>query len=96
MTMVLRADPYTAEGVLEDSHEDIRALVEDIMKGDVNGIGGVNLPADEASKNDYWSLAGRRYTEFVREVNEAVEERDADLTALHVSRGHSTSLASNY
>ncbi|SMR43818.1 unnamed protein product [Zymoseptoria tritici ST99CH_1A5] len=91
MTMVLRADPYTAEGVLEDSHEDIRALVEDIMKGDVNGIGGVNLPADEASKNDYWSLAGRRYTEFVREVNAAVEERDADLTALH--NGYETSLA---
>jgi hypothetical protein len=85
MTLVLRADPYTAEGVLEDGHEDIRALVETIMKGDVNGNGGVSLPTDDAAKNDYWSLAGKRYAEFVREVNEAVEERDADLTALHVS-----------
>jgi hypothetical protein len=85
MTMVLRADPYAAESVLEDSHDGIRALAETIMKGDANGNGGVSLPADDAARGDYWSLAGKRYTEFVRDVNNSVEERDADLTALHVS-----------
>jgi hypothetical protein len=89
MTMVLRADPYTAEGVLEDSHEDIRTLVEGIMRGDANGNGGVSLPNDEAAKSDYWSLAGKRYADFAREVNEALEERDADMTALHVSSNRS-------
>lgn len=86
MTMVLRADPYSAESTLEDSHEGIRALAETIMKGDANGNGGVSLPSDEAAKGDYWSLAGKRYSEFVREVNNSVEERDADLTALHVRK----------
>lgn len=86
MTMVLRADPYTAESMLEDSHEGIRALAETIMRGDANGNGGVSLPSDEAARGDYWSLAGKRYAEFVREVNNSVEERDADLTALHVSK----------
>lgn len=85
MTMVLRADPYSVESVLEDSYEGIRELAESIMKGDVTGHGGVSLPSDEAAKGDYWSLAGKRYTEFVRDVNNSVEERDADLTALHVS-----------
>lgn len=90
MTMVLRADPYSVESVLEDSHEGIRAYAEDIMKGDVSGHNGISLPADEAARGDYWSLAGKRYADFVRGVNDSVEERDAELTALHVSNAKSS------
>lgn len=73
MTLILHSDPY--EGLpLEDSGEDIRAVVESV---------GANLPADEAAQKDYWALAGTRYRDFVREVNDSVERRDAELVALH-------------
>ena len=55
------------------------------MAGDANGSGGVSLPNDQAARDDYWTIAGKRYTEFVRNVNDAIEERDADLVQLNVS-----------
>lgn len=93
MTLILRADPYSstfpstadaadgdgagaAGAVLEDGGEEIRALVESM---------GAQLPEDEQAQRDYYAMAGSRYKEFVRQVNDLVEERDADLTALHVS-----------
>ena len=82
MTLILRADPYStsfaeaAGGVLEDGGEEIRGLVESM---------GAQLPTDEAAQRDFWALAGTRYRDFVRDVNDSVEQRDADLTALHVS-----------
>lgn len=84
MTLILRADPYAqigdAEGgnggMLDDSGEEIRQMVESI---------GAQVPDDEAAKRDYWAVAGNRYKEFVRQVNDCVEQRDAELTALHVS-----------
>lgn len=85
MTLVLRADPYGADGPLGDSHDEIRGMVESVMKGDATGNQSVNLPDEEHARNDFWSIAGKRYSEFVREINDAVEQRDADLTALHVS-----------
>ena len=84
MTLILRADPYSAVlgegdgagGVLEDGGEEMRTLVEGM---------GAQLPNDENAQKDYWAMAGSRYKEYVRQVNDAVEERDAELTALHVS-----------
>jgi hypothetical protein len=75
MNLILRADPY--EGIpLEDGGDEIRTLVEGM---------GANMPADDAAQRDYWAMAGNRYRTFVREANDAIEQRDADLTALHVS-----------
>ncbi|CAK3763599.1 Hypothetical predicted protein [Lecanosticta acicola] len=82
MTLVLRADPYR-DGPLDDGHDEIQALAEDVMAGDANGNGGVSLPNDEAARQDYWSIAGKRYSEFVRNINDAIEERDADLAQLN-------------
>ncbi|KXT05736.1 hypothetical protein AC578_1086 [Pseudocercospora eumusae] len=82
MTLVLNADPYT-DGPLGDSHDDIRDLIEAFMKADPQGNGGVNLPNDDNVKADFWSIAGKRYAEFVRDVNDSIEQRDTDLTALH-------------
>jgi hypothetical protein len=45
---------------------------------------GANMPGDDAAQRDYWAMAGNRYRTFVREANDAIEQRDADLTALHV------------
>ena len=77
MNLIMRADLYS--GMLEDDGEAVRRAVEE------TGVQEM-LPEDEAVQKDYWALAGARYREFVREVNDCVEERDADLTALHVSR----------
>lgn len=80
MNLILRADPY--DGVpLEDGGEEIRALVEGMGAGLGRGGDG----EEEAAQRDYWAMAGNRYRTFVREANDAVERRDADLTALHVS-----------
>lgn len=84
MTLVLRADPYGPDAPLSENPEDISDLIASTMKGNQNGEGAINLPNDEAARQDYYSMAGKRYTEFVREVNDAIEQRDADLTALHV------------
>ena len=82
MNLVLRADLHAAAStgedgaLLEDGGDEIRRMVEEA---------GVALPEDEAVQRDYWNLAGSRYREFAREVNDCVEQRDADLVALHVS-----------
>lgn len=84
MTLVLRADPYAAQAPLADDRADIHALIEAVMQGDGGATAAMTLPSDEAARNDYWSLAGKRYAEFVGEANDAMAQRDADLTMLHV------------
>ncbi|KAK5175446.1 uncharacterized protein LTR77_000585 [Saxophila tyrrhenica] len=79
MTLILRADPYSQDdgegnGMLDDAGEDIKREVEAIA---------AQVPDDEAAQRDYHALAGSRYREFVRQVNDGVERRDAGLTALH-------------
>jgi len=76
MTLVLRADPYDG-GPLEDGGEEVREMVESML-GAAVAAGG------EASKRDYVAMAGKRYAEFAREVNDELEKRDAELVALHV------------
>lgn len=74
MSLILRAEPY--EGLpLDDSAEEIRAAVESVGAG-------VGLE-DEAAQKDFLSMAGSRYRAFVKDVNDAIEQRDADLTVLH-------------
>lgn len=84
MTLVLNADPYSSAGPLDDNHDEIKELIDSVIRPDGNS-NGITLPDDDAIKADFWALAGKRYTEFVRETNDAIEQRDADLTALHVS-----------
>ncbi|KAK4569432.1 hypothetical protein LTR86_003195 [Recurvomyces mirabilis] len=76
MTLVLRADPYDGQPLM-DSGEDVGALVEGML-----GAGSIG---DEGAQRDYLALAGKRYGEFAGEVNDELEKRDADLTALHHS-----------
>lgn len=71
MNMVTNADPYKPEP-LEDAPEDIARLV-----------------ADQASGTPYQSemssQAGKWYTEFVHEVNEAKHQKELALIELSVS-----------
>lgn len=79
MTLILRANPYNNEP-LDDSAQDIEQEIEAITGG--------NLPqmSTDAARRDYMALAGRRYHDYVQEINRAMEQRDADLTALKVRR----------
>ena len=63
---------------MEEDASEIRSMIE--AMGTTRHI----LQYDKSAQDDYWALAGSRYKEFVREVNDCVEQRDADLTALHV------------
>jgi len=77
MTLILRANPYN-NVPLDDDAEDIEHEIEIITGG--------NLPhiTNEAAKIDYHALAGKRYHDYVQDINRAMEQRDADLTALKV------------
>jgi hypothetical protein len=75
MTMILRANPYE-NSPLDDSAEHVEQEIENVTGG--------SLPNTDASVKDYLALAGKRYHEYVQQVNHALEQRDADLTALQV------------
>lgn len=70
MNLIIQADPYNPEP-LDDGGEEIARLVETASAG--------NSFSTEMS-----SLAGRWYSKFVQEINEAKEVRDAELTMLMV------------
>lgn len=75
MTMILRANPYE-NSPLDDSAEDVEREIENVTGG--------SLPNTDAAVKDYLALAGKRYHEYVQQINHALEQRDADLTALQV------------
>lgn len=77
MSLILRANPYN-NMPLDDDAEDIEHEIENITGG--------NLPqlSNDAAKKDYLALAGKRYHDYVQDINRAMEQRDADLTALKV------------
>lgn len=72
MNMVTQANPYDPNP-LEDSPEEIARMA------DVQASG-------TPYQSEMSSLAGRWYTEFVHEVNEAKEQREIALIQLEVCR----------
>lgn len=72
MHLITEADVYD-KAPLEDNGEEIQRLVEEIAsRTTIKPMG----PPERA---------GRVYSEFVKEINNAVEQRDADLTTHMVS-----------
>jgi len=78
MNLITQADPYNPEP-LEDSADEIARLVEEAASG--------TPYQTEMSK-----MAGRWYSEFVHEVNEAKEAKEIELTQLKVSATPARSL----
>ncbi|KAF2426502.1 hypothetical protein EJ08DRAFT_637982 [Tothia fuscella] len=76
INLILRADPYQNKP-LEDDAEEISRLIQS------TAAGKVQIPAESAAEGDFLAGAGRLYTSFVHEVNDAMEERDCNLTLLH-------------
>ena len=76
INLIHRAELYQNKP-LEDGTEDIANLIQSTVGGKV--------PTDPVAEADFVADAGKLYTQFVHEVNDALEERDVNLTLLHVS-----------
>ena len=74
INLIMQADPYQDQP-LDDSADDITKLLNDLMSGNPHSTVNGELAA----------TCGSRYARFVEQVNNAIEERDAKLTSLHVS-----------
>ncbi|KAF2864291.1 hypothetical protein K470DRAFT_297364 [Piedraia hortae CBS 480.64] len=74
MALVQRVDSFADNGPMEDGPEELRRMVEEQMS-----LSG------QVEDNAVAAMATQRFGEFVREVNDALEKRDAQLTALHNS-----------
>ena len=76
INLIMKADPY-ANTPLDDSGEQASDLIAQIM--------GTNVPSAPSAGTDYIAQCGKHYARFVDAVNDAMEERDYNLTMLHVS-----------
>ncbi|KAH8730924.1 Sds3-like-domain-containing protein [Phaeosphaeriaceae sp. PMI808] len=74
INLIIKADAY-ANTQLEDRGEEASELVSQIMPNNV-------LTAPSAG-TDYIAQCGKQYQRFVEAVNDAMEERDFNLTMLH-------------
>jgi hypothetical protein len=70
MTLITQSDPYKAEP-LEDSPEEINRLAEEVASG-------------TPYHSELSGLAGKWYSEFVKEVNDAKESKELSLIQLSV------------
>ncbi|KAI9657984.1 MAG: hypothetical protein M1821_002641 [Bathelium mastoideum] len=73
MNLIMRADAYV-DSPLDDDPDAIAELIKELTGGSV--------PQNQAALQDFFAMAGRRYQDFVQQVNKAQEERDANLTML--------------
>lgn len=71
MNLITQADPYSPEP-MEDHPESIARMIEEAAVG-------------TPYQSEMSELAGRWYSEFVQEVNEAKEAKEIELTQLRVS-----------
>ncbi|KAE9982531.1 hypothetical protein EG328_010813 [Venturia inaequalis] len=81
INLIHHADPYQNKP-LEDDPDEIAKLISSTTGGKV--------PSEAVAEQDFYAGAGKMYTEFVHEVNNAMEERDVNLTLLH--NKHQTSM----
>ena len=75
INLILKADPY-ANKPLADDGEEASELITQIM--------GNNVPSAPSAGTDYIAQVGKHYARFVEAVNDAMEERDYNLTMLWV------------
>ena len=75
INLVLRANPYE-NTPLEDSTEEIEKQIAAVV--------GDKIPADAVAREDFVAEAGKMYSEYIRRVNDAMEDRDVNLTLLNV------------
>ncbi|KAF2092186.1 hypothetical protein K490DRAFT_70835 [Saccharata proteae CBS 121410] len=81
MNLIIQADPYLNKP-LDDTGDEVAEHVAQTT--------GPNAPAAGTPAHDYAGQVGRFYSQFVNKVNDALEERDINLTML--SHKHQASL----
>ena len=74
INLIIKADPY-ANTPLDDGGEEASELISQIM--------GSNVPTAPSAGTDYIAQCGKHYARFVDAVNDAMEERDFNLTMLY-------------
>ena len=79
INLILNADPYR-NAPLDDLPNDIASQVAATREEVCSA-----RPIATEAENTFYALAGQTYAKFVEEINGAVEEKDRDLTAMHVS-----------
>jgi hypothetical protein len=75
INLITHANPYTNKPLTDN--------VKDIDKK-VYGLANSNLPNMAAAEDNFVASAGKRYSEFVRHINNAMEEKESGLSRLHV------------
>jgi hypothetical protein len=78
ISLILKADPY-ANKPLDEDGEEASELITQIM--------GPNLPSAPSAGTDYIAQVGKHYSRFVEAVNDAMEERDVNISMLFVRNG---------
>jgi hypothetical protein len=86
ITLITRANPYQNKPL-----EDVPDRVDELVYGMVNN----QIPASPVAESDFVAGAGKRYTEFVHQVNDSMEERDCNLASLAVSSSFLINCISN-
>jgi hypothetical protein len=81
INLITKADCY-ANKPLDDGGEEASELVAQIM--------GNAVPTAPSAGTDYIAQCGKYYSRFVDAVNDAMEERDYNLTMLWVRVSHSS------
>ncbi|KAF2830697.1 hypothetical protein CC86DRAFT_367406 [Ophiobolus disseminans] len=74
ISLISKADPY-ANTPLDDGGAEASNLITQIM--------GANVPTAPSAGTDYIAQCGKYYARFVDAVNDAMEERDYNLTMLY-------------
>ncbi|KAF2130430.1 hypothetical protein P153DRAFT_395843 [Dothidotthia symphoricarpi CBS 119687] len=74
INLIMKADPY-ANKPLDDGGEEASELIAQIM-------GTSAVPTAPSAGTDYIAQCGKHYSRFVDAVNDAMEERDYNLTML--------------
>ena len=78
INLLMRADPYR-DGPLDESPEGITAQMAEARKEVCSA-----RPIAQEAEASFQHSGGKFYPEFVREVNNALEQRDANLTSTYV------------
>ena len=81
MNLIMRADPYD-DAPLDDDPEYIQELVHNLIGGNAHFNGDIS------------AIAGKTYSDFAREIGDALEDRDAALVMHKVSDSPQTSIES--